>query len=183
LQDISLHTVRAILILDNDGRRIVAKYYTGAGSSTVTVGLASAKDQRLFERRLLAKTAKNPSTDVLMFEGLTCLFRSNVDLLFCVLGDSNENELILNTVLCTLFDAVSIILRKNVEKRALLDYLDVMFLVVDELCDNGIVLETDAHHLVARVGTRVIDESSPMEGSVTQVLQQATQQFKWALLK
>lgn len=33
-----------------------------------------------------------------MFEGITCVYRSNVDLYFYVFGSSNENELILASV-------------------------------------------------------------------------------------
>ena len=30
--------------------------------------------------------------EIIMFEGLTCVYRSNVDLFFYVIGNSNENE-------------------------------------------------------------------------------------------
>ena len=46
-------------------------------------------------------------------------------------------QLILVSVLNCLYDAVSQMLRKNVEKRALLDSLDSVFLAVDEICDKG----------------------------------------------
>ena len=46
-----------------------------------------------------------------MLEGLTCVYRSNVDLFFYVIGSSAENELILVSVLNCLYDAVSQILR------------------------------------------------------------------------
>uniref|UniRef100_A0A1I8HV69 Coatomer subunit zeta n=2 Tax=Macrostomum lignano TaxID=282301 RepID=A0A1I8HV69_9PLAT len=174
-QDISLHTIKAILILDNDGRRIIAKYY-GADS------MPSVKEQRAFETSLFAKTSKNLAAEIVMFEGYTCVFKSNVDLIFYVIGDAVENELILSNTLNTLYDAVSQILKKNVEKRALLDSLDLVFLAIDELCDSGIVLETDSIQLVSRVGSR-LDDTQQLEGSVTQVLQQAKEQFKWSLLK
>ena len=46
-------------------------------------------------------------------------------------------QLILNSVLNALYESVSQILRKNVEKRALLENLDAAFLVLDEICDGG----------------------------------------------
>jgi hypothetical protein len=51
-------------------------------------------------------------------------------------------------VLNCLYDAISIILRKQVEKKALLDQLDVCLLAVDEICDAGIVMECDAQAVV-----------------------------------
>jgi hypothetical protein len=32
------------------------------------------------------------SAEIIMFEGLTCVYRSNVDLFFYVVGSTNENE-------------------------------------------------------------------------------------------
>jgi uncharacterized membrane protein YkgB len=51
-----------------------------------------------------------------MFEGITCVYKSNVDLFFYVFGSSNENELMLSGVLSALYEAISITLRENVEK-------------------------------------------------------------------
>lgn len=43
------------------------------------------------------------------------------------------------TVLHCMYDSISQILRKNVEKRNLLDNLDVVMLALDEICDGGYV--------------------------------------------
>lgn len=40
-------------------------------------------------------------------------------------------------VLTVLFECVSQMLRKNVEKKMLLDRLDSVFLAIDEICDGG----------------------------------------------
>ena len=105
-----------------------------------------------------------------MLDGLTCVYRSNVDLFFYVMGSSNENEvsvinnglkdfchtswevktlkanlqwslfvlqLILVSVLNAFYDAISQMLRKNVEKRALMDNLDGVVSIVDEIVDGG----------------------------------------------
>ena len=41
-----------------------------------------------------------------------------------MIGDSRENELMLLSVLNALYESISMILRKNVEKRALFDHMD-----------------------------------------------------------
>lgn len=46
-----------------------------------------------------------------MFDGITAVYRSNVDLLFYVVGSQDENELMLMSVLATFYDAVAILLR------------------------------------------------------------------------
>jgi hypothetical protein len=72
-----------------------------------------------------------------LLDGLICVYRSNVDLFFYVIGSHQENELILVSVLNALYDAFSTMLRKNVEKKALLDNMDVSMLILDEICDDG----------------------------------------------
>lgn len=135
----SLYTIKAILILDNDGERIVAKYYDDSGKFSIRlIGLnhmirpiwygpyqssylaeqwnydtlenrefpqqnwkcipvsGGVKEQKAFEKTLFNKTAKSDA-EILLLDGLTIVFKSNVDLLFYVIGSSNENELLLNT--------------------------------------------------------------------------------------
>ncbi|XP_030397328.1 coatomer subunit zeta-2 isoform X4 [Gopherus evgoodei] len=127
-QEPSLYTVKAIFILDNDGRRLLAKYYDDTFPST--------KEQKTFERSVFNKTHKTDS-EIAFLEGLTIVYKSSIDLFFYVVGSSQENELMLMTVLTCLFDSLNHMLRKNVEKRSLLDNLDGAFLVVDEIVDGG----------------------------------------------
>nr|XP_058952089.1 coatomer subunit zeta-1-like [Pocillopora verrucosa] len=79
----SLYTVKAIAILDNDGERVVAKYYDDQYQTT--------KEQKEFEKNLFNKTHR-ANAEIIMLDGLTCVYRSNVDLFFYVMGSSNENE-------------------------------------------------------------------------------------------
>lgn len=46
-------------------------------------------------------------------------------------------QLILVSVLNAFYDAISQMLRKNVEKRALMDNLDGVLSIVDEIVDGG----------------------------------------------
>ncbi|ROT72154.1 hypothetical protein C7M84_009459 [Penaeus vannamei] len=125
----TLYIIKGIAILDNDGNRLLAKYYDPNVFPTV-------KEEKKFEKNLFQKTHR-ANAEVIMLDRLTCVYRSNVDLFFYVMGYSHENELILVSVLSCLYDAVSAILRKNVEKRTLLDNLDIIMLAVDEICDGG----------------------------------------------
>jgi len=169
----TLYCIKGIAILDNDGNRILAKYYDNS--------FPSVKEQKTFEKNLFNKTHR-ANAEIIMFDGFTCVYRSNVDLFFYVIGSSQENELLLMNVLNCLYDASSQILRKNVEKRTLLDSIDMILLAVDEICDNGILFEADPSAIVQRVALR--QEDIPLgEQTVAQVLQSAKEQIKWSLLK
>lgn len=91
-------------------------------------------------------------------------------------------QLMLSITLNTLYEAVAQLLRKNVEKSALLDNVDQVFLLVDELCDNGVLLESDSQTLATRVAVRH-DDIPLNEQTVAQVIQTAKEQLKWSLLK
>lgn len=123
-----------------------------------------------------------PPGEIALLEGLTVVYKSSIDLYFYVIGSSYENELMLMAVLNCLFDSLSQMLRKNVEKRALLENMEGLFLAVDEIVDGGVILESDPQQVVHRVALR--GEDVPLtEQTVSQVLQSAKEQIKWSLLR
>ncbi|XP_063997105.1 coatomer subunit zeta-1 isoform X3 [Pogoniulus pusillus] len=90
--------------------------------------------------------------------------------------------LMLTAVLSCLFDSLSQMLRKSVEKRGLLENMEGLFLAVDEIVDGGVILESDPQQVVHRVAVR--GEDVPLtEQTVSQVLQSAKEQIKWTLLR
>eukprot|EP00062_Callorhinchus_milii_P018616 gi/632972272/ref/XP_007902575.1/ PREDICTED: coatomer subunit zeta-1-like isoform X3 [Callorhinchus milii] len=145
----SLYTVKALLILDNDGQRLCAKYYDDTYPST--------KEQRNFEKNVFNKTHKTDS-EIAFLEGLTIVYKSCIDLYFYVVGSPQQNELMLMTVLSCLFDSLSQMLRRNVEKKSVLDNMDGVLLVVDEIVDGGVILESDPQQVIQKVNLRNISE-------------------------
>lgn len=79
-----MYLIKGIAILDNDGNRILAKYYDQNILSTL-------KEQKAFEKNLFTKTHR-ANAEIIMLDGLTCVYKSNVDLFFYVMGSSHENE-------------------------------------------------------------------------------------------
>ncbi|XP_018647956.1 putative zeta-coat protein [Schistosoma mansoni] len=157
----SLYSINSILILDSEGKRILAKYYDSS--------FPSVKLQLEFESKLFKKTSKTNGAEITLLDGATCVYRNVGDLYFYVVGDANENELLLVSALQCLYDSVSQALKRSVEKKTLMDNLDLIFLIVDELCHNGILLESDATALMSRVGART-DDIPLGEQTVAQVI-------------
>ena len=170
----SLYMIKAILILDNDGNRILSKYYD-------TTQLSTSKEQKEFEKNLFKSTHK-ANGEIIMLDNLTIVYRSNVDVFFYVIGSTSENEIILVSVLNCLHDALSQIFRKNIEKKHLLENMDSVLLAVDEICDNGILLETDPNQIAQRVSVR--ENDIPLgEQTVFDVIRSAREQFKSSIFK
>lgn len=169
----SLYSVKAILILDNDGSRLVGKYFSNE--------FPTIKEQKDFEKNLFAKTHK-ANGEIIMLDNLTIVYRSNVDLFFYVVGSTSDNEIMLVSVLNCLYDTVNQILRKNMEKKYLLEYLDAVFLSIDEICDNGVLLETDPSQIAQRVSLK--ENDVPLgEQTVMDVMRSARDQLKWSILR
>ncbi|KDE04861.1 hypothetical protein MVLG_04721 [Microbotryum lychnidis-dioicae p1A1 Lamole] len=153
-----LQQITCVLLIDSDSNRLLAKYYqpaqmdakAPAPSGSTKHALHSLKDQRAFEQAIWDKT-RRASGDILLYNNHLVLYKPSIDLTFYVVGPEGENELMLQGVLNAFYDAVSLLLRHQVEKRAILENLDLVVLALDETVDNGIILETDAIAIASRV--------------------------------
>jgi len=184
MHDATMYTTKAILILDNDGERLIAEYFDKNL-------FPDTRTQKSFESKLFKKTCKDQDSEIVLLDDLTIIYKSNVDLFFYIIGDAQENELILANLLSTLYEAISIILQKNVEKACLLNNLSQILLLIDEMIDDGIVLDMDLESILGKLGMGGSGNSAAMnmsqlvgldakaaEATVNNVLQQA-KEFKW----
>ncbi|XP_013609901.1 PREDICTED: coatomer subunit zeta-1 [Brassica oleracea var. oleracea] len=171
--------VKNILLLDSEGKRIAAKYYSGDWPTN------TAKEA--FEKAVFSKTQKtnaHTEVEVTALENNIIVYKFVQDLHFFVSGGEEENELVLASVLQGLFDAVNLLLRGNADKREALDNLDLIFLCFDEIIDGGIVLETDANVIAEKAGINSIDPNAPLsEQTISQALATAREHLTRSLMK
>mmetsp|Transcript_10903 Transcript_10903/g.32813 ORF Transcript_10903/g.32813 Transcript_10903/m.32813 type:complete len:137 (+) Transcript_10903:1512-1922(+) len=123
----------AILILDSEGRRMVAKY-------SRSFLLAARAKQATFEATLFSKTKNvkmGSDSEVIMLENKIVVFKARADLVIYVVGSRDENELITEMVLDAVVGALSILLSGDFTSTFLLQHLDVALLTVDEVADDG----------------------------------------------
>merc|ERR1719410_3372664 len=140
---------------------------TASWQSTTTPPSSPLKEQTKFEKFLFRKTVK-ASNEIIMLDGLTILYRSSVDIFCYVMGSSYENELILLSALDCLFTSLNSLLRKEFEKKALLERMDMVLLALDEICESGILLETEPDVVISRAQLRN-DDIPLAEQTVAQV--------------
>lgn len=105
--------------------------------------------------------------DIIIYDNHLVLHKHSLDVIFYIIGETNENELMLHSALIAFFDALSLLVRNQVEKRAVLENLDMVLLCLDETIDDGsegqfvnvslsyifsrIILETDSTAIASRV--------------------------------
>jgi hypothetical protein len=165
--NLTLYAVTAFIILDTDGNRVLSKYYRQENNPSAAKGLANTKEQRAFEKGLWQKTKKSggapsiatlrpPFTDrfsalgclplpcvpdnigdIILYDGRLAVYKHSLDLIFYLIANQDENELMINTALSAFSDAVHMLLRNQVEKRAVLENLDLVLLCLDETIDEG----------------------------------------------
>lgn len=102
-------------------------------------------------RELTFCPSSRPAGDILLYENQLVLYKQSIDLTFYIVGPAGENELMLQGVLTGFYDAVAMLLRHQVEKRSILENLDLVVLALDETIDNGCVRSPSA---AAVAGTR-----------------------------
>ncbi|KAJ1946337.1 Golgi-to-ER vesicle coat component [Kickxella alabastrina] len=184
MTNLSLYTVRAMIILDGDGNRLIAKYYTRGQTEQ---SYRSVKEQKKFESELFAKTRKT-NAQVVLYDGQTVLFINSNDVYFYLVGDPEENELLLLSALQGFYDGVCQLVKYDLSKRKVLDNLDMVVLALDEAIDDGIVLETDGNVIASNVSKRGVDTidmslSNLNEQTLIDAYKQAKERFNLAMLR
>ncbi|KAG0641210.1 Longin-like domain-containing protein [Tuber brumale] len=171
--NLSLFSVNAILILSPDGTRVLAKYYHPPHSPTTTTTAANnaaasnpyptLKEQKPFEKGLVEKTAKSNS-DIILYDNRIVVFKAESDVMLYLVGGVEENEMLLWHTLLALRDSLNILLKNATDKRTLLENYDIVSLAIDEIVDDGIILETDPATIAGRVSKPPMQEVGGVKG-------------------
>ena len=170
--------IKGVVVLDNEGKRIIAKYYN------VPRGLETNTQQKSFERQLFIKSNKQGSAtgaasagtgqskplnmyenDIMTVENYVAIFRCYVDMTIYILGDKDDNELILASVLDTVHECFDKVFKHSIERKSLINNMTAVILVIDELIDQGILMATDSQTILKRINIKVGHSSSGLSAS------------------
>ncbi|RMD42739.1 hypothetical protein DV735_g2361, partial [Chaetothyriales sp. CBS 134920] len=123
---------------------------------------STLKEQKAFEKGLLEKTAKQTS-DVILYDNKVVVFKAESDVMLYVVGSADENEILLYNVILALRDTLSILLKNSTDKRTIIENYDLVTLAIDEIVDDGIVLETDPVMVATRVSKAPAQDAPNMK--------------------
>ncbi|EGX92059.1 coatomer zeta subunit [Cordyceps militaris CM01] len=171
----TLFSVQAILVLSTeDGSRIFAKYFSpphAAPTGGSTNPYPDTKSQKSFEKGLVEKTAKQTG-DIILYDNRIVLYKLESDVMIYLVGAADENEVLLYNTLLAFRDSLHLLFkyahiqylaslrlnahllisaRQSVDKRTIVENYDLVSLAIDEIVDDGIILETDPTIVVQRV--------------------------------
>ena len=149
-------------MLDNEGQRIISKYYNIAGTPFET-----PQSQKSFERQIFLKSSKQSASgsgasrsvssfenDIMTVDNYVAIFRQYSDMTIFIIGHSEDNELILGLVLDCIHECFDRIFRHNIERKSLINNMSGVILVIDELLDQGIVMHLDPSIILTRIDTK-----------------------------
>mmetsp|Transcript_15703 Transcript_15703/g.20486 ORF Transcript_15703/g.20486 Transcript_15703/m.20486 type:complete len:222 (+) Transcript_15703:82-747(+) len=150
----------AILVLDGDGNRLAGKYF--GDFLKKSVGDQSAEDLRsTFEKNLQLKIgaigARPEAAEVVTCQGRTAVFCGGAgggsvnDVRVVHVGPPTESELVLAYLCEGMYDALTQLMGGAADRSMVLDNLELVFLLIDEHCDGGIILEVDGTKLAGAV--------------------------------
>ncbi|KAL7702395.1 coatomer zeta subunit [Lotmaria passim] len=163
-----LHHVQAVIVLDDSGRRIFTKYFVGEDTPESSQALEPLEKQRALEQNIF-QTIHDPrrggnvayESEIIVVDGHVVLFHVSEDVTVAVMGAGNENEVVLCSVLTGLVDALKQELNvPSLTARLLLENYCALLMTVDEMLDEGIVLETDSAAVATELEPYLIDVSN-----------------------
>jgi len=157
----------ALLVLGSDGDRLAGKYY-GDFLKSFDEGSSREETRQNFEKEVQQKicgiVARPDAAEVVSVRGKTIVFcggslqGESGDVRIVHVGPSNESELVLAHLCEGVYEALSQLMGGTTERTMVLDNLELVFLLIDEHCDGGIILESDGSKLASAVLLR--DEGS-----------------------
>ena len=92
--------------------------------------------------------------DIMTVENYVAIFRCYTDMSIYILGDKDDNELILAMVLDTIHECFDKVFKHSIERKALINNMTAVILVIDELIDQGIVMATDSATILKRINIK-----------------------------
>jgi hypothetical protein len=158
--------ISGILVFD-ETKPLVARYFGEAKERQISI-----------EKDLIRKlSAKENISDLLLVDKYILQIKSSSDVYIGVLYDLNENDVIIQSFLESVFKALGSLVGSPISKRKVTEKLDSVFLLIDEVCESGIILEDDPERTVGRVEMR--EDGSASSSPAISSAQASSQSLDW----
>ena len=128
----------------------------GAATASGSNGNASASN---------SKPLNMYENDIMTVENYVAIFRCYVDMSIYILGEKDDNEIILAMVLDTVHECFDKVFKHSIERKSLINNMTAVILVIDELIDQGIVMATDSQTILKRINIKGSLGAISSEGS------------------
>ncbi|ELP90064.1 coatomer subunit zeta-1, putative [Entamoeba invadens IP1] len=142
-------TVKALLITDLDGKRLFSKFYDKE--------ILKPK-QTDIELHVAKSTTSKGNSELFLLDKYLVIYKIVSDLIISIITDATENELFVNNALSCIVDTFGIVFSsKGFDKKTALEYFDKVAITVDEVIDDGFILDTDPETVANRVNLKGLE--------------------------
>merc|ERR1712124_45151 len=119
-----------------------------------------------------------------MFDNFVVVYKFVSDVYYYVVASVDENEIVMAQVLQALCESTNILLRNSVDKKTVLENLDLVLIAMDEIIDGGIIFETDPNQIASRVNMRGKEDGfgNLSDQTLSQAFANAKEQFSKHML-
>lgn len=146
----AINSIKAIIILQFDGKRTLAKYYDAQ---------LQAKSKE-FEKNIYSKMKTSKSKDdLLSLDENLILHKFVTDAHIYVVGGRNEHPVVLNSLLECIVEIITSMQSNVIGGNVVLENLSRIMLALDEICDSGMILETKPKNVLQRISDSGQEES------------------------
>ena len=143
-------SISAIIVSDSEGSILASKYFTQI-------------DREKFEDEFINKFGREENKDgaILTVQRFIVQVRHSADVALSVAFEASENDILLLTFTEAFWKGLNTIASS---KKKLVEKLDQVFLMIDESCENGVILDDDAESLMKKIEMRDIEVPSTPQG-------------------
>lgn len=139
--------VSGLLVFEAESEKpIISRFYGRAKERQEVI-------EKEVSRKFLS-SGKESISDLVLVDKYILQLKAGSDVYLGVIYETSENDIIMHAFLDGVFKALGALVGTPVSKRKIIEKLDSVFLLLDEVCESGIIIDDDADHIVARVEMR-----------------------------
>ena len=137
--------IKFIIILDNDGKLIYSKYYNGF----------EKKEQKEFEKKICF-TCQNinvskDEVDIFSLNQFSVISKINKEIAIFIGINEEENECLAYNFFTTFENVLISLVSEKLSKQQILMNFENLAALIDEMVNEGIIMETDGNNLEQRI--------------------------------
>ena len=131
-----------ILILDNNGKPVYTKYYNG---------IEDIKQQRELEMKICQATSNlnvaHDEIDIFSINNYNIISKIYSDIAIFIGINEEDNECLMYNFLSIFENVLSNVLGNKITKEKIIDNYEQIVIIIDEMINEGIVMNTDGDSL------------------------------------
>ena len=140
-----LTKIKSVFIYSLNGTHLISHYYSNFIPESV---------ENTFEKSIFKRALDDQFGEIMQHDEYIVIYKLIGDVFIFVVGGLNSNELLLAEVADTMSTALSLVFKGKVDSKAIMKQIDLLYLLLDETIEQGLLFEGDPEVIAARTKLR-----------------------------